>query len=260
MSIDWNEIFELPAAALVGDRRIPKTVVARQAELTKREQKTLDKVKRLSHFATVQKSTTRILPFKDDEHDVESIVFLLCEMSGKSVAFSEVAGLLHRCFPNPTVLLMEGSGAICVSTALTRKSLSEKGAAVVEEQRSTGPLDSDDPQARAMLKSLAFDRLPQEDLLAYLSELMWRIRLVRASQTLGFWIMCAKKDKNQLLYLLSENEQLRQEIAELDQRRRNKDTSLNEQMGLRMKQRELEKRAAGLLEGIKEICSDGEVF
>lgn len=254
MSMDWNEIFELPPAALAEGRRIPKTVVARQAELTKREQKTLDKVKRLSHFATVQKSTTRILPFKDDEHDVESIVFLLCEMSGKSAAFSEAAGLLHKCFPNPTVLLMEGSGAIFVSAALTRKSLAEKGAVVVEEQRSTGPLDPNDPQTRAMLEGLSFGELPQEDLLAYLREMMWRIRLVRASRTLGFYPGCGERDKESLIRLLAEVERLGREASELAQTRRDRELSLNEQMRLRVRLKDVESRRDQAVAGIKELC------
>lgn len=60
--VDWNGILHLPDAALAGDRRIPKTVLVKQAMLTKIEQKRLDKVARLEHFATVQKSTTRIPP------------------------------------------------------------------------------------------------------------------------------------------------------------------------------------------------------
>lgn len=255
MNMEWNGIFELPPAALAGDRRIPKTVVARQAELTKREQKALDKMKRLSHFATVQKSTTRILPYRDDEHDVESVVFLLCEMSGKSAAFAEIAGLLHRCFPNPTVLLMESSGTICVSAALTRKSLSEKGKMVVEEQRSTGALDPGDPQTRAMLEGLSFEALPQEDLLTYLNELMWRIRLVRASRTLGFYPGCDERDKESLLRLLSEVDRLGREASELAQARRDRELSLNEQMKLRVRLKDAEDRRDHAVAKIKELCS-----
>lgn len=256
MSMEWNEIFKLPVAALAGDKRIPKSVVVRQAELTKREQKTLNKVKRLSHFATVQKSTTYILPHVDDGHDVESIVFLLCEMSEKSAALSEVAGLLHRCFPNPTILLMEGSGTICVSAALTRKSLSEKGAIVIEEQRSTGALDPDDSQLRVMLKGLAFERLPQENLLIYLREMMWRIRLIKASETLGFYPECDSRDKERLLKLLAEAEHLGKEATELAHTRRDRELSLNEQMGLRVKLKNIEKKRDQMVAGIKELCSE----
>lgn len=79
--IDWNGILRLPEAALAGCRRIPKTVLVKQAMLTKTEQKRLDKVARLEHFATVQKSTTRIPPYEDDERNVQSVVFLRCEMT-----------------------------------------------------------------------------------------------------------------------------------------------------------------------------------
>lgn len=256
MSMEWNEIFKLPVAALAGDKRIPKSVVIRQAELAKREQKTLNKVKRLSHFATLQKSTTYILPHVDDGHDVESIVFLLCEMSEKSTAFSEVAGLLHRCFPNPTILLMEGSGTICVSAALTRKSLSEKDAMVIEEQRSTGALDPDDSQLRDMFKGLAFERLPQENLLIYLREMMWRIRLIRVSETLGFYPERDTHDRERLLKLLAEAERLGNEAAELAQARRDRKLSLNEQMGLRVRLKDIENKRDYIIAGIKELCGE----
>ena len=89
--IDWNGILRLPEAALAGCRRIPKTVLVKQAMLTKTEQKRLDKVARLEHFATVQKSTTRIPPYEDDERNVQSVVFLRCEMTAGTMAVAEVA-------------------------------------------------------------------------------------------------------------------------------------------------------------------------
>lgn len=102
--VDWNGILHLPDAALAGCRRIPKTVLVKQAMLTKTEQRRLDKVARLEHFATVQKSTTRIPPYEDDERNVQSVVFLRCEMAAGTMAVAEVAELVHKCFPNPTVL------------------------------------------------------------------------------------------------------------------------------------------------------------
>ena len=107
--IDWNGILRLPEAALAGCRRIPKTVLVKQAMLSKTEQKRLDKVARLEHFATVQKSTTRIPPYEDDERNVQSVVFLRCEMTAGTMAVAEVAELVHKCFPNPTVLLVEAA-------------------------------------------------------------------------------------------------------------------------------------------------------
>lgn len=57
--IDWNGILRLPEAALAGCRRIPKTVLVKQAMLTKTEQKRLDKVARLEHFAHGPRSPRR---------------------------------------------------------------------------------------------------------------------------------------------------------------------------------------------------------
>lgn len=134
--IDWNGILRLPEAALAGCRRIPKTVLVKQAMLTKTEQKRLDKVARLEHFATVQKSTTRIPPYEDDERNVQSVVFLRCEMTAGTMAVAEVAELVHKCFPNPTVLLVEAGGCACISVALTSR-YDEMGASVkrLKEQR-----------------------------------------------------------------------------------------------------------------------------
>lgn len=139
--VDWNGILRLPDAALAGCRRIPKTVLVKQAMLTNTEQKRLDKVARLEHFATVQKSTTRIPPYEDDERNVQSVVFLRCEMTAGTMAVAEVAELVHKCFPNPTVLLVEANGRACVSVALTRRSQAEQGATVVDRVESTGAFD-----------------------------------------------------------------------------------------------------------------------
>lgn len=166
--IDWNGILRLPEAALAGCRRIPKTVLVKQAMLTKTEQKRLDKVARLEHFATVQKSTTRIPPYEDDERNVQSVVFLRCEMTAGTMAVAEVAELVHKCFPNPTVLLVEAGGCACISVALTRRSQAEQGATVVDRVESTGAFDPGRSEYADFLGALAFGRLSQGDLWEYL--------------------------------------------------------------------------------------------
>ena len=137
MSVAWNDIFQLPDTALAG-KRIPKTALVRNAHLTRLEQKALDKIALIEHFATVQKSTTRIAPRVDEERDIQSVIFLRCELSGASAAYTEFSGILHPCFPNPTVLLFEGGAEICISCAITRKSLAERGVTVVDSTVMTG--------------------------------------------------------------------------------------------------------------------------
>ena len=253
--VDWNGILRLPDAALAGCRRIPKTVLAKQAMLTKTEQKRLDKVARLEHFATVQKSTTRIPPYEDDERNVQSIVFLRCEMASGSMAVSEVAELAHKCFPNPTVLLIEAGGRACVSVALTRKSQTEQGATVVDRIESTGAFDPDRPEYADFLGALAFDQLSQGDLWEYLLDLSRAVTLSRAIGDLGFYPRCLAQDWEKLIALTARYDELGASVKRLKEQRRSKDITLNESAKLRMEMKEEERRLKAIANEIKEICN-----
>lgn len=253
--VDWNGVLRLPDAALAGDRRIPKTVLAKQAMLTKTEQKRLDKVARLEHFATVQKSTTRIPPYEDDGRNVQSIVFLRCEMAAGSMAVAEAAELVHKCFPNPTVLLIEAGGRACISVALTRKSQAEQGATVVDRIESTGAFDPGRPEYADFLGTLAFCRLSQGDLWEYLLDLSRAAALSRAIGGLRFYPSCPAQNQERLLVLTSRYDQLEASIKRLKEQRRSKDVSLNESAKLRMEMKEEERRLKAIADEIKEICN-----
>ena len=252
---NWNGILRLPEAALAGCRRIPKTTLVKQAMLTKTEQKRLDKVTRLEHFATVQKSTTRIPPYEDDERNVQSIAFLRCEMAAGTMAVAEVAELVHKCFPNPTVLLVEAGGCACVSVALTRKSQAEQGATVVDLIESTGAFDPDRPEYADFLGALAFGRLSQGDLWEYLLDLSRAAALSRAIGGLGFYPSYPAQNRERLLVLTSRYDQLEASIKRLKEQRRSKDVSLNESAKLRMEMKEQERRLRAIADEIKEICN-----
>ena len=252
-SFSWNDALCLPDAALAGERRIPKTVLTRQAGLTKTEQKALGRVALLTHFATVQKSTTRIPPTQDEEHDIQSVVFLRCELAGNA-AYAEVAALLHKCFPNPTVILFGGEGQACVSVSLTRKSLAEQGVTVVDRIEATGAFDPRSELYAGLLDALAFDALPQVNLLSYLEGLAAAVTLAKAVDSLGFYPVCAPQDRERLFALVGEKNELDSAIAELRKQRRDKNISLNDSARLRMEIKRLEKDAANLTNQMKEIC------
>lgn len=253
--IDWNGILRLPEAALAGCRRIPKAVLAKQAMLTKTERKRLDKVARLEHFATVQKSTTRIPPYEDDERNVQSVVFLRCEMTAGIMAVAEVAELVHKCFPNPTVLLVEAGGCACVSVALTRKSQAEQGATVVDRIESTAAFDPCSPEYAEFLCALAFGRLSQGDLWEYLLDMARAIALSRAIGGLGFYPSCPAQNREKLLVLASRYDELEASVKRLREQRRSKDVTLNESAKLRMEMKEEERRLRAVADEIKEICN-----
>lgn len=252
---DWNGILRLPDEALAGGRRIPKAVLAKQAMLTKTEQKRLDKVARLEHFATVQKSTTRIPPYEDDERNVQSIVLIRCEMTTGTMAVAEAAELVHKCFPNPTVLLVEASGRACVSVALTRKSQAERGATVVDRIESSGAFDPGRSEYADFLGALAFERLSQGDLWEYLLDLSHAVTLSRAISGLGFYPSCPAQDREKLIILTSHYDELGASIKRMKERRRSKDITLNESAKLRMEMKEEERRLKAVADEIKGICN-----
>lgn len=253
--VDWNGILRLPDAALAGFRRIPKTVLVKQAMLTKTEQKRLDKVARLEHFATVQKSTTRIPPRENDERNVQSIVFLRCEMAVGTMAVAEVAELVHKCFPNPTVLLIEAGDRMCVSVALTRKSQAEQGATVVERIESTGAFDLGRPEYADFLDALAFGHLSQGDLWEYLLDMARAVALSRAIGGLGFYPSCPAQDREKMIVLTSRYDDLGASVKWMKEQRRSKDMTLNESAKLRMEIKEEERRLRAVADEIKEICN-----
>ena len=253
--VDWSGILRLPDAALARGRRIPKAVLVKQAMLTKTEQKRLDKVVRLEHFATVQKSTTRIPPYEDDERNVQSIVFLRCEMAPGTMAVAEVAELMHKCFPNPTVLLIEAGGRACVSVALTRKSQAEQGATVVDRIEATGAFDPGRSEYAEFLGALAFVRLSQGDLWEYLLDMVRVVALSRAIGGLGFYPSCPAQDREKLIVLTARYDELGASVKRLRERRWSKDITLNESAKLRMEMKEEERRLRAVTDEIREICN-----
>lgn len=254
MDFNWNAVLHLPNAALAGNRRIPKTVLVRQAKLTKAEQRILDHVGLLSHFATVQKSTTRIPPVVDADHDIQSVLFLRCELVHGS-AYAETARLVHSCFPNPTVILFDIENKACVSAASTRRSLSEQGATVIDRIKNTGAFDLRDSLYAPFLAALDFRSLPQSDLLSYLDGIIWDIRLAQTSKTLGFYPSFKGSDHSHVERLLDEWEDLSGETQEVRRRWMDKELSLNDSARLRVTLRQLEKRLDQMKDSIKEACN-----
>lgn len=254
MSTRWNDIFQLPETALAGDKRVPKTMLVQQAALTKHEQKTLDKMRRLEHFATATKVTTRMLPRVDDERDIQSVIFLRCEMAGTSQAVAEVAHLVHKCFPNPTVIMQDVGDKTCVSVSLTRKSHAERGATVMEAVESTGLFDLRAAEWQPFLDAIAYPRLPQGDLYEYLRAMAGDVMLSRAIDALGFYPQAHPGDQERILVLVNRYDVVRSEVRQLYEQRKAPDVTLNESAKLRMRIRKAESQRDAILNEIKELC------
>lgn len=107
------------------------------------------------------------------------------------------------------------------------------------------------------LEALAFERLPQDDLLAYLRALSQAVQLCRTVGSLGFYPQCAPQNRGRILVLIEEYNRRASVIRQLKERRRAKDVSLNESAKLRMQMRDEERKQAAIAAEIREMC-DGQ--
>lgn len=254
MVMKWGCVLGLPPATLAGERAIPKTVLTRQGNLSKVEQKLLKQFSRLELYATVSRQNARIAAVQTDDHDIASVIYLRCELV-RAVGFGELAGVLHKVFPNPVVLLFEEpSGKVGISVSLKRKSMAEKGAVVVERIESARLFD---PTERAYADYLAVIRhaaLPQSDLLAYVTALCDRTEKAAAIVSIGEYPRCKDTDTAQLMALLAHLKDIQTEISVLRLRYRNKEATLAESSRLRMALKKKECEYNKLATEIKELC------
>lgn len=256
MSISWNDILQLPDTALAGDVRVPKTQIARQGNLSKAQEGMLGKLRDIRFFASLTKSSSYIQPVKNDAYDIESVIFLTCGLNPSKGA-SETLRMLHACFPNPTVILVEGcaDSEISVSAAIRRKSMAEHGAFATEREATSGPFDPSSQEYALFLERLAYKELPQTTLLDYASAIADRCLAASAARTLGFYPRCPDSDVVRLMGLVKRLDLISSKARYVDSVRKAKDTPLSASTRLRVEMRKLEAERDAIAAEIREICN-----
>ena len=252
MAIDWNAMLKLPEQALLPEKKVDKTTLIAQGELTKAQQKMLDAVKRLSLIAAIQKSTTRISSYKDEYYIVESIPFLSCELRTTKNS-TELIEVLHSVFPNPTLLLMEFENQIMISVALTRRSMAEKGKMVLEKIATSPLFDPSDHVYGSFIDALAYYKVPQNNLLEYVSYLYEMISLSKYVQPLGFFPVLITGDFTGFSETMKEYERCSQELRRLETEKHGAPIGIAAK--LRVSIDKLEQEQHRLSERIKEYCN-----
>ena len=253
-NFNWNTIFTLPENALAGDRRITKEALLRNASLSASDRRLLKKIKSLTHFAVVQKTTTRIPVFVNEERDIQSIIFLRCELIDSAIN-RKLARILHNCFPNPTVIIFEYHSEAHISAAITRRSRAKTGTSIVDTIDSTEVFRIHDEMMRPFLNSLAFDAVPQENLKEYLSAIKRNIKLSHLIHSLGFFPSCSQSKSCELVDLANLHNELSSKI-DSSIRARRANSNLAETTLMRCREEELKERLSTVIEKIKELCNE----
>jgi len=251
----WDEVLCLPTASLTGDKPVHKTMLVSQGGLTTTEQKLLKQFSRLGLYATVSRQNARIAAVQTDDHDIASVIYLRCELV-RAAGFGELAGVLHKVFPNPVVLLFEEPGGkVGVSVSLKRKSLAERGAVVVERTETARLFDPTEQAYADYLADIRHAALPQSDLLAYVTALCDRTAKAASIASLGVYPRCKDAETPQLMALLTHLRDTQSEINVLRSRYRDKEATLAESSRLRMALKKKECEHDRLATEIKELCN-----
>lgn len=255
MSMAWNDILQLPQAALAGEVRVPKTQIVKQGELNKTQEGMLGKLRDIRFFASLTKSNSYIQPMNNEAYNIESVIFLTCGLNSTK-GISETLRIVHSCFPNPTVILAEGyaNPGLAVSVAIRRKSLAEQGAFVTEREATSGLLDPQRQEYEAFLERLSFKTLPQTTLLDYASAMADRCLAAYTARTLGFYPRCRDDDTAALMLEVKHLRTLESKINELQGIRKAKDSQLSETTKVRVEIRKTETERDSVMEKIKELC------
>lgn len=251
----WDEVLCLPTASLTSDKPVHKTMLVSQGGLTTTEQKLLKQFSRLGLYATVSRQNARIAAVQSDDHDIASVIYLRCELV-RAAGFGELAGVLHKVFPNPVVLLFEEPGGkVGVSVSLKRKSLAERGAVVVERIETARLFDPTERAYADYLADIRHAALPQSDLLAYVSALCDRTAKAAAIASIGQYPRCKDADTSQLMALLAHLRDSQSEINVLRLQYRDKEATLAESSRLRIALKKKEREHDKLATEIKELCN-----
>lgn len=213
-------------------------------------------------YASLQKSNSYIAPVRNDEYDIESVIFLRCTLKSNK-GMSDAYRILHSCFPNPTVLLIESelSNGIEVSVAIRRKSQAEKGAFVTEAIYTSGLFHrgvyKDDESSKGyeqFLADIALSRLPQNDLLAYVRGLGNACRLAGSVRLLGYYPQCEPARVEELMLHVAKLESLERKLNEIDRLRKDKDISLNDSAKLRVQSMDVKREIEAVRGQVQEVC------
>lgn len=256
MSIEWNDILHLPGSALAGDKRVPKTQIVKQGNLTRAQESILDVVTPVRFYASLQRSNSYMQPVRNDDYDIQSVIFLSCRLNHSKGASSAVR-ILHDAFPNPTVIMLEGwsEGSMAISSCIRRKSLAEHGAFVTEQVFSSGVFDSRRDEYEFYLERLSFETLPQTTLLDYLRAFGERTLLASTVRTLGYYPKCRESETDRLMGLVKELRSLDSHIKSLDEQRKEKGATLGETTKIRVEMKKRKEAQSKVAQEIKELCN-----
>ncbi len=191
-AFDINAFYDwlgFPEASLL-DKRIYKRMVLEHGQLTATDKKTLSEdVTKLTWKYALKAGTVQVLPYEHAEREYLEVAIVEAMLSSRKRA-PRIAEMIQRAIPYPVLLVMvEGSG-VCVSVALKRFSLAEKGSIVAEDFLSSpwcgGPPTEID---EAFYNALSLRNLSQVDFYALYRSMVQAVLAQACAELTGRFVL-----------------------------------------------------------------------
>lgn len=247
------DIMRIPSKAVV-NKKVPKTMFYKQAELNKDETKIfVNEIQSVQLMAMLNSDSIRVSPFINEEFDYSDIAVLLVELK-TSEKEEIVAEIIHKAIPNPLFIILHHKNKMRFSTAMKRLNKNNASSVVIERINYSPWIDPKYPLPvqKNFLDNLALDTLPFDNLLRLYLALDSRLYLTGVIDLINIY---PAKDIN-----FSEIKKLVDKIQSLDSRIKKMQTAIKREtsFGLRMEQyvkmQTLQKQMNDLLTRLREVC------
>jgi uncharacterized protein (DUF2267 family) len=156
------EAFAFPSSCKLG-KRVFKKLFHQSGALTVADKRALSQAATaITWQFTLKPSTVPLLPYRDDEHEVDEIAVLEVTLSDRRQA-KRIRELVHRSIPYPLLLVLADDAGAQLSVAPKRVSRADRSRILADTFDATPWLDGDarSSEEQAFLNSLALSGLPR---------------------------------------------------------------------------------------------------
>lgn len=249
--MELREILDLPKKSII-NKKTPKNQFQKMIEKKDFDILTSD-VEGIYIQAILNKTTTNILPFINDEFNVSEIMILKIELRSKN-NIKSIKKIFHNVIPNPIVLVLSYRDSIELSLAMKRLNKQDNMKIVVDEIYSSDFINLEDLKdyESKFLEFIKITNLPQINLYELYKSIENHIVATKLFAYVGNYIADSSNIEN-ALQLIEKYEAINKEIQGYEKNRK-KESNFGRQMEWHVKTKKTEKKLEDIKQKMKELC------
>jgi hypothetical protein len=247
------EIFKIPGKARV-NKRIPKTLFYKNAELNKAETKTfVDEIQSVQLLAMLNSDSIRVAPFVNEDFNISDVALMMVELKNRGKE-EKVASIVHASIPYPLLIVLVHRNEIRFSTALKRLNKNDSSAVVMEDTKYSPWIDLlfPLPVQKTFLNSLALDTLPFDNLFRLYLALDNRVYLTELIKLIDIY-PSPEVNVREVQEMLDQIEELEKIMKNL-QATMKREKSFARQMEQHVQIQQVQQQLEALITQLREVC------